>query len=97
MLVLSFSCRFFFCTWERLITLIGLTRDAGICLGTLAVVVVVVDVSVGIGGMELVCFIIVVGGGLLVKRGAVILVILTSGVVEIAKTVGCDCTTGKLG
>ena len=96
MLVLSFSCRFFFCTWERLITLIGLTRDAGICLGTLAVVVVV-DVSVGIGGMELVCFIIVVGGGLLVKRGAVILVILTSGVVEIDETVGCDCTTGKLG
>ena len=78
--------------------MIGLTRDAGICLGTLAVVVVVVvDVSVGIGGMELVCFIIVVGGGLLVKRGAVILVILTSGVVEIDETVGCDCTTGKLG
>ena len=78
--------------------MIGLTRDAGICLGTLAVVVVVVvDVSVGIGGMELVCFIIVVGGGLLAKRGAVILVILTSGVVEIDETVGCDCTTGKLG
>lgn len=75
-------------------TLIGLTRDDGVRLDGCVVVVVVVD-----------CFMICdgVGCGGLVSRGAVILVIFTSGAEAEAETetdVCCcccvDCNTGKL-
>lgn len=87
--VLSFSWRFFFWTWERLMTLIGLTSDDGVRLNGCVVVVdcfVMICVGCGCGG--------------LVSRGAVILVIFTSGAEVEAETDVCcccvDCTTGKL-